>query len=46
VQDDAVAFRFRDGLTPRDLELGRARVQCHLYDDDAIASAEANRTAT
>ena len=45
VQDDAVAFRFHDGLTPRDLELGRARVQCHLYDDDAIASAEANGTA-
>ena len=46
VQDDAVRIRFRDGLTPRELELGRARVLCHLYDEDALASAAANRTAT
>jgi oligopeptide/dipeptide ABC transporter ATP-binding protein len=46
VQDDAVRVRFRDGLTPRELGLGRARVLCHLYDHDAIASAEANQTAT
>jgi hypothetical protein len=34
-----VAVRFHDGLVPRDVEVGKARVQCHLYDEQALARA-------
>jgi hypothetical protein len=37
--DDAVSIRFREGLEPRDVEAGHARLQCHLYDEDALAAA-------
>jgi oligopeptide/dipeptide ABC transporter ATP-binding protein len=40
VQDGAVTVRFHDGLVPRDLEVGQARVECHLYDDEALAQAK------
>jgi oligopeptide/dipeptide ABC transporter ATP-binding protein len=39
-----VIVRFEDLLDPRDLEVGETRVQCHLYDDDAIAAASASPT--
>jgi peptide/nickel transport system ATP-binding protein len=41
--DGGVAVRFHEGLVPRDLPVGGARVQCHLYDDEALAAAEAAR---
>jgi oligopeptide/dipeptide ABC transporter ATP-binding protein len=34
-----VVVRFHDGLEPRDVESGGARLQCHLYDDEALARA-------
>jgi oligopeptide/dipeptide ABC transporter ATP-binding protein len=39
VEDGAVAVRFHEGLEPRNLEVGEARVECHLYDDDALERA-------
>jgi oligopeptide/dipeptide ABC transporter ATP-binding protein len=36
----AVAIRFHDGLEPRDVESGHSRLQCHLYDPEALAAAE------
>jgi peptide/nickel transport system ATP-binding protein len=36
VEERAVVVRFHDGLDPRDLEVGEARVQCHLYDEEAL----------
>ena len=35
-----VVVRFHDGLQPRDVEVGRSRLQCHLYDDEALARAK------
>ena len=32
--------RFHDGLEPRDVEVGHSRLQCHLYDDEALARAK------
>ena len=40
-RDGAVVVRFHEGLVPRDLPVGGARVQCHLYDEDALGAAEA-----
>jgi oligopeptide/dipeptide ABC transporter ATP-binding protein len=34
-----VVVRFHEGLEPRDVESGGARLQCHLYDDEALAHA-------
>jgi oligopeptide/dipeptide ABC transporter ATP-binding protein len=34
-----VVVRFHEGLEPRDVESGGARLQCHLYDDEALARA-------
>jgi hypothetical protein len=36
-----IAIRFHDGLDPRDVESGHSRLQCHLYDPEALAAAEA-----
>jgi hypothetical protein len=33
-------------LAPRLLPLGRAQVECHLYDDDARREAESRREAS
>jgi oligopeptide/dipeptide ABC transporter ATP-binding protein len=42
-RDGAASIRFRDGLEPRDVESGNSRLQCHLYDPEALAAAEAVR---
>ena len=39
----AVAIRFHDGIEPRDVESGHSQLQCHLYDPEALAAAEAVR---
>jgi oligopeptide/dipeptide ABC transporter ATP-binding protein len=39
----AVVIRFHDGLDPRDVHSGHSRLQCHLYDPEALAAAEATR---
>jgi oligopeptide/dipeptide ABC transporter ATP-binding protein len=39
----AVAIRFHDGLEPRDVASRHSRLQCHLYDREALAAAEAVR---
>jgi oligopeptide/dipeptide ABC transporter ATP-binding protein len=36
---DAVVVRFREGLVPRELEIEGGTVQCHLYDEEALAKA-------
>jgi peptide/nickel transport system ATP-binding protein len=36
-----VTVRFNDWLDPRDVESGGVRLQCHLYDTDALANAGA-----
>jgi len=41
-----VAVRFHDNLEPRDVPAGGSRLQCHLYDDEALAAAEAARKRT
>jgi oligopeptide/dipeptide ABC transporter ATP-binding protein len=38
-EDSAVAIRFHEGLEPRDVQAGGARLQCHLYDEEALAAA-------
>jgi oligopeptide/dipeptide ABC transporter ATP-binding protein len=42
-EDGAVAIRFHGGLEPRDLESGSSKLQCHLYDEQALAAAEVAR---
>ena len=37
---DGVHVRFHDPIDPRDLEVDGCRVQCHLYDPNALAAAE------
>jgi hypothetical protein len=32
--------RFHEGLEPRDVEVGEARLQCHLYDPEALERAK------
>jgi oligopeptide/dipeptide ABC transporter ATP-binding protein len=32
--------RFHEGLVPRDVEVGSTRLQCHLYDDQALQRAK------
>src|SRR5215216_9276 len=44
-RDGAAAIRFHDGLEPRDVEAGRSRLECHLYDPEALAAAERARNA-
>jgi hypothetical protein len=41
VESQGVRVRFHEGIMPRDLEQGPARVRCHLYDDEALARAKA-----
>jgi oligopeptide/dipeptide ABC transporter ATP-binding protein len=43
VEDGAVAVKFREGIEPRDVESGSSTLQCHLYDDEALAAAESVR---
>jgi oligopeptide/dipeptide ABC transporter ATP-binding protein len=46
VEDGAVTVRFHDGLEPRDVQDGESRLQCHLYDGQALAAAEVARGAS
>ena len=43
VERDGVHVRFHDPIDPRDLEVDRCRVQCHLYDPEALSAAERTR---
>jgi peptide/nickel transport system ATP-binding protein len=40
---DHVDVAWHEPLAPRALEAGRVRVECHLYDDDALAEAGIRR---
>ena len=35
-----VRVRFHQGIDPREVEAGPARLRCHLYDDEALARAK------
>jgi peptide/nickel transport system ATP-binding protein len=39
VDGEGATMRFNEWLDPRDVESGRARLQCHLYDEEALARA-------
>jgi oligopeptide/dipeptide ABC transporter ATP-binding protein len=40
-RDGRVAIRFHDGIEPRDVASGHSRLQCHLYDPEALEAAKA-----
>jgi hypothetical protein len=40
VEPHRVVVRFHEGLEPRDVEVGSTRLQCHLYDDEALEQAK------
>jgi oligopeptide/dipeptide ABC transporter ATP-binding protein len=44
-RDGGVAIEFHDGIDPRDVQSGHSRLQCHLYDPEALTSADAARGA-
>ena len=44
-EDRAMAVHFHDGLDPRDVQEGPSRLQCHLYDEEALAAADVARGA-
>jgi hypothetical protein len=35
-----VEVRFHEGIEPRNLPVGESRVECHLYDAEALARAK------
>jgi peptide/nickel transport system ATP-binding protein len=39
VEPRQVVVRFHEGLVPRDVQVGQARLQCHLYDEQALERA-------
>ncbi len=39
VESSAVSVRFHEGLEPRDVHADGSRLQCHLYDEEALAAA-------
>ena len=39
VEPDGVRIRFHEGLEPRDVLVDETRLQCHLYDEAALARA-------
>ena len=41
----AVSIRFHEGIEPRDVQEGPSRLQCHLYDEDALAAAQRDAAA-
>jgi peptide/nickel transport system ATP-binding protein len=41
VGEHAAVVRFHDYLDPRDVEVGETRLQCHLYDEQALDRARA-----
>jgi oligopeptide/dipeptide ABC transporter ATP-binding protein len=40
VEPRQVVVRFHEGLEPRDVEVGSTRLQCHLYDEQALERAK------
>ncbi len=44
--DDHVDVEWHEPLAPRLLDVGDVKVECHLYDADALAEAERRRTET
>jgi hypothetical protein len=40
VEPRQVVVRFHEGLVPREVEVGPTRLECHLYDDEALESAK------
>jgi oligopeptide/dipeptide ABC transporter ATP-binding protein len=40
VEPRQVVVRFHEGLKPRDVKVGEARLQCHLYDQEALERAK------
>jgi len=44
--DDHVDVEWHEPLAPRLLDVGRVKVECHLYDADALAEAERRRAET
>jgi oligopeptide/dipeptide ABC transporter ATP-binding protein len=40
VEPRHVLVRFHEGLEPRDVEVGSTRLQCHLYDEQALERAK------
>ncbi len=45
VEAEGVRVRFHEPREPRDLEVGRSMVRCHLHDPEALAAAAAIRAA-
>jgi hypothetical protein len=45
VEADGVRIRFHDGIVPREVDEGGAKVRCHLFDNEALAAAEQVRGA-
>jgi peptide/nickel transport system ATP-binding protein len=43
---DSVDVEWHDPIAPRPLEQGDTTVECHLYDEDALAEAERRRAET
>jgi hypothetical protein len=44
--DGHVEVQFHDPIEPRLLAAGDVQVECHLYDDEALAEAERRRAET
>jgi peptide/nickel transport system ATP-binding protein len=45
-QGETVDLEWHDPIDPRLLDAGGARVECHLYDEEALAAAERARRAS
>lgn len=43
--DERVELEWFDPVSPRPLDVGDVKVECHLYDDTAVAEADARRAA-
>jgi oligopeptide/dipeptide ABC transporter ATP-binding protein len=46
VESDGVRIRFHEGIVPREVDEGGAKVRCHLFDDEALAAAGRVRSAS
>jgi len=44
--DDQAEISWHEPVEPRALDVGPVRVECHLYDEDALAEAERRRVET
>jgi peptide/nickel transport system ATP-binding protein len=45
-EGDVAEVEWHDPIAPRPLDQGDSTVECHLYDEDALAEAERRRTET